>query len=201
MTIEELMSPVVHLSRYLVASADMYYTEEQQRDIFLGRDRRGHVRIWAFPTEGSSSSALDLCEILLEQAMYCCTWCSRDEAHFHMDVFGDSIGRQLAHYLQANPDLLLPDDPLLRALQQVFSTIGADCTEEHIECGVQFLVSQSEFEELAHRLGLSHLELARHGMNALCRALIRDLNPGVAVESGPDTLPTFCLTVRAPALA
>ncbi len=119
------MSRVVHLPRYLVASADVYYSEEQQRDVLLGRDQRGDVPIWRVSARGDPSSALDLCEVFLEYAMYCCTWCSPEEAHFHMNDFGHSMSSHLAHYLQANPDLLLPDDPLLHALQQVFSTIGA----------------------------------------------------------------------------
>ncbi len=201
MTIEEFSPSGVRLFRYLVASADMYYAEQQQRDVLLGRDPRGHVRIWGMDPDGGPSSSIELCQVFLEYALYCSTWCAADEALFHMQDFGETLGRGLADYLHANPDLLARDDPLLRALQQVFDGMGADCIELHLESGVRFLASHCQLEEAAERSGLCHRDLAHHGISALCRALILSLDPRLLVESAPDTIPEFVFTVTAPAFA
>lgn len=201
MTNEESVLPVVHLSRDLVASADMYYAKQQQRDVLLGRDSRGHIGIWGITADGDPSSRIELCQVFLEYALYCCTWCGPDEARFHMQDFGESLGHRLAAYLQADPALLSPDDPMLRALEQVFGTIGAECSEERLELGIRFLASHCRLEDVARRSGLRHLDLARHSINALCRALILDMNPRLSVESAPDTLSEFMFTVSTPAFA
>lgn len=201
MTIEDLVPAATHVFHYVVASADMYYSEEQQRDVLLGTDRRGRVRIWGAASEGDVSGRIELCQVFLEYAMYCCTWCGRDEALVHMQDFGEGLGHVLADYLKANPDLVSTEDPMLQALQQVVAAIGADCAEEHLESGVRFLVSHCRLEEVAQHSGLCHLELAHHGINALCRALILDMNPRSFVCSAPDTLPEFMFTVTAAAFA
>ncbi len=201
MTNEENELPAVHLFRYMVASGDMYYTEEQQRDVMLGRDHRGHIRIWGATSDGDPFDRVDLCRIFLEYALYCCTWCDSDEALFHMQDLGAQLGHRLAAYLRDNPGLLAADDPMLRALEQIFGTIGADCIEEHIDSGVRFLVSHCELEDVAQRSGLCNVELAHHGINALCRTLILDMSPRSVVFSAPDALPEFMFTVTSPALA
>ncbi len=201
MTSSEHQLPAVHLFRYMVASGDMYYTEEQERDVMLGRDARGHIRIWGVTSDGDSSSGIHLSQVFLEYALYCCAWCGPDEALFHMQDLGERLGHRLATYLRDNPPLLAADDPMLCALEQVFDTIGACCIEEQIESGVRFLVSHCELEDVARLSGLCNLELARHGINALCRTLILDMSPRSDVFTAPDSLPEFMFTVTAPALA
>ncbi len=201
MTIQDSVLSAVHLSSYLVASADMYYAEQQQRDVVLGRDGRGHIRIWGVSVDGDAASRIELCQVFLEYALYCCTWCGPDEARFHIQDFGESLGHGLAAYLQANPGLLSPDDPMRRALEQVFATIGAECIEEQLQRGARFLALHCQLEEVARRSGLCHLDLAHHGINALCRALILDMDPRLSVESAPDTISEFMFTVSEPAFA
>ncbi len=60
MTIESFLPSEVHAFRYLVASADMYYAEQQQRDVLVGRDQRGHVSIWGVDPAGDPSARIDL---------------------------------------------------------------------------------------------------------------------------------------------
>ena len=101
----------LRLFQYVVASADMYYAEQEQRDVFLGRDDAGHIRIWGQTANGGPSTRIGLCRVFLEYGLYCSSWCSRAEANYHMQNFGDRLGHRLAKYLQANPALLAPDDP------------------------------------------------------------------------------------------
>lgn len=198
---EESQPSPVRLFRYMVASADMYYAEEEQRDVLLGKDECGHIRLWGMTASGDDSTKIGLCRVFLEYGLYCSSWCSTAEALYHMQDFGERLGHRLAHYLQDNPSLLSSDDPTVRALEQIFDAVDAEFTEEHVESGVRFLVSHCPVEEAAKRCGLPHAELARHGMNALGRTLILDMNPHLVVRTAPDALPEFMFTITAPALA
>jgi hypothetical protein len=183
---------------YAVASRDMYYAEEEQREVLLGRDDAGHIRLWGAPN-GGPDSRIGLCRVFLEYGMYCESWCGKAEALYHMQDFGERLGHAVAAYLQENPDLLAADDPTFRALEHVFWATGAAYSEEHIESGVSFLLSHCPVEEAAKRSGLSSIELARHGINALCRTLIHDMNPLAVVLTSPDSSPEFRISITDPA--
>ncbi len=190
----------VKLCRYSVASSDMFYAELEQRDVMLGKDNAGHIRIWG-QTSSSTSARVGLCRVFLEYALYCSSWCNASEARYHMENFGERLGRGLAAYMQHNPDLVSRDDPTIRALEQIFSAIGAEFSEDHLQQGVRFLVSHCPIEEAAKRSGLPHSELARHAINAMCRRLIHEMNPGWIVVTAPDSQPElmFMLTLAVPA--
>ena len=189
------------LLQYSVASGDMFYAELEQREVLLGKDNAGHIRIWGETANGAPALKTGLCRVFLEYALYCCSWCDAAEARYHMENFGERLGRQLATYLQNNPDLLAPDDPTVRALEQIFGAIGADFAEDHIEAGVHFLVSHCPVEDAAKRSGLTNVELARHGINAMCRRLILEMNPSVIVLTAPDNWAEFEFTIKVPAPA
>jgi hypothetical protein len=195
MTIKCFEPSTLRLFQYVIASADMYYSELEQRDVFLGIDEGGHIQIWGEIADSGPSTKVDLCRIFLEYGLYCCSWCSRAEALYHMQDFGDRLGHRLAKYLQDNPALLASDDPTVRAVEQVFEAIGADFSEDHIEAGVRFLLTSCPVEDAAKRSGLPYAELAHHGVNAMCRSLILDMNPHLSVYTSPDTLPQFMFTI------
>lgn len=197
---ESVRPSVVNLYRYAVASRDMYYAEEEQRDVLLGRDEAGHIRLWG-ASSGGSASRIGLCRVFLEYGMYCESWCGQAESLYHMQDFGERLGHAVAAYLQENPDLLEADDPTFRALEHVFWAAGAAYSEEHIESGVRFLISHCPVEQAAKRSGLSGIELARHGINALCRTLVNDMNPHAVVLTAPDSVPEFSFTITDPARA
>ena len=201
MTTQPYEPPAIQLFRYTVASADMFYAEEEQRDILLGKDDYGHIRIWGATTNGAPPTRIGLCRVFLEYALYLSSWCAPAEADFHMQDFGERLGHGLARYLQDNPVLLEPNDPTVRALEQIFQSIGADFSEEYLERGVRFLVSHCPVEEAAKRSGLTHVELARHGVNALCRTLILDTDPSLTVYTAPDNLAELMFMFTAPAPA
>ncbi len=201
MTLSSAEPVGVKLCQYSVSSGDMYYAELEQRDVLLGKDHAGHIRIWGQGSSGGSSARIGLCRIFLEYALYCSSWCNAAEARYHMENFGERLGRGLALYMKENPDLVARDDPTIRALEQIFGAIGAEFTEDHLQAGVRFLVSHCPIEDAAKRSGLPHSEIARHGLNALCRRLIHEMNPGWIVVTAMDSQPElmFTLTQAVPA--
>ncbi len=201
MTIQVCAPSTLRLFRYTVASADMYYAEQEQRDVILGKDDYGHIRIWGQTANGGLSTRIGLCRVFLEYGLYCSSWCGAAEAQYHMQNFGERLGHALARYLQDNPALLAADDPTVRALEYVFDGMEASFSEDYREAGVRFLVTYCPVEDAARRSGLPNVELARHGINAMCRRLILDVNPNLVVKTLPDNSPAFMFTITAPVAA
>jgi hypothetical protein len=183
------------LFHYVIASADMYYAEEGQCDVLLGSDKDGRIHIWGQTDKADPSTRIELCQVFLEYGLYCSAWCTAIEAHCLMQNFGERLGHALAKYLQDSPALFASDNPALYALEQVFESIGVRYSVESLAGGVRFLVTQCPVENAAHRSGMSHVELARYGINALCRSLVSDINPHLIVETSPENLPEFMFTM------
>lgn len=196
MTFPHLESSTVELFRYTVASADMFYAELEQRDVFVGSDESGHIRIWGETANDNSSLKVDLCRVFLEYSLYCASWCNSAEAHYHMESFGERLGHRLASYLKQNPQLMTGENPALGALECLFGSIGACYSTDHIEAGMRFLVTECPLEDAAKRLGVPNLELARHGINAMCRRMLLDMNPALIVKTSPAASPQFTFTLR-----
>jgi len=201
MTTEDLKPSTVLLFQYVLASADMYYDEFEQRDVFVGRDDDGHIRIWGQTADRGPSTRIGLCRVFLEYGLYCSTWCGGAEAHCHMQYFGEQLGHGLARYLKDHSALLASTDPTVRALEYVFEGLDACFTEDHVKAGVRFLVTYCPVEDAAKRSGLSNVDLARCGINALCRTLILDMNPHLIVKTLPETSSEFMFTMTTAAFA
>ncbi len=198
MTLPRLETSGVHLLRYAIASADMYYAELEQRDVFIGRDEGGQARIWAETVHGGPSTRVELCRIFLEYAMYCATSFGTAEAHYQMQSFGEHLGRRLSEYLRQNPALMPSKNPALGALECLFGTIRARYFEDYAQSGVRFVVTECPLEDTAKRSGIPNLELARYGINAMCQSLCVAMNPGAVVSTLPSTRPEFAFTISLP---
>ncbi len=181
--------------QYPIASADMYYAELEQRQVFVGNDESGHVRIWGEVANGTPSAKADLCRMFLEYGMYCGSWCSTAEAKYHMERFGEKLGARLASHLQQNPGLVTGKNQATGALECLFGSIGACYSMDHIEHGMRFLVSECPLEEAAKRSGIANVELARHGINAMCKRMMLEIDPGLRVDTSPDSSPQFLFTI------
>ncbi len=201
MTFPSVETLAVRVFQYSLASGDMYYAELEQRDVLLGKDDAGNARIWGQSTGKGASSRIGLCRVFLEYGMYCASWCRPGEAQYHMENFGERLGYHLAMYLRDDPASVTPGDPTVHALEQIFEAIGADFTEDHLEAGVRFLISHCPIEDAAKRSGLPYAELARHGMNAMCRRLIREMDPSLLVVTSPDNQPELMFMLTPAAIA
>jgi hypothetical protein len=201
MTFPRFESSAVRLFRYTIASADMYFAEMEERDVFVGRDDEGHVRIWGELVGGSPSTKVELCGVFLEQALYCGCCYTTSEAHTQMEAFGQRMGRRLAAYLQKNPTLVTSKNSALGALECLFGTIRAGYFEDYADSGARFVVTDCPLEEASRRSGLPYIELARHGINAMCQSLCVEMNPGAVVRTLPPSRPEFVFTISLPVAA
>lgn len=201
MSTEHFGSCTVHLCRYSMASADMYYSEVGMRDVFLSADEWGNFQIWAQIVGEDTSTAINLCEIFLEYAMYCSTWCNPHEAHCHMQDFAKQIGDSIGKGLTENVCLLKWDNPIDRVLEHLFETVNAHVVIDHFGTREHFMVTDFPLEIAAEHSGLKNIELAHHGINVMCQHIIQAVNPKAILETSPEIRPEFDFTILKPEFA
>lgn len=175
------------------------YSMLQKRDVFIGKDEDGRMRIWGQTANGGPSTRIELCQVFLEYALYCATSFGDKEAQFQMQFFGEAIGRRLADFLRQNPMLMPSKNPALGALECLFGTIQAEFFEDYAETGARFVVTNCPLEDAADRSGLPNVELARHGVNAMCESLCQGVSPKSKVSTQATDRSEMIFTVSSPA--
>ncbi len=188
------------LPRFDPSAVELFhYSMLQHRDIFIGKDEDGRMRIWGQTANGGPSTRIELCQVFLEYALYSASSFGEAEAQYQMQFFGEAIGRKLAEFLKQNPALVPSKNAALGALECLFGTIQAEYFEDYAESGARFVVTDCPLEDAAERTGLPNSELARHGVNAMCQSLCLGVNPKVTVSALPSTRSELIFTVSAPA--
>lgn len=201
MSTEHSKSHIAHLFRYSIASADMYYTEFGLRDVLMTSDDQANFYIWGEMAGGDTPTTIELCEIFLEYAMYCCTFCSPDEALYYMQDFGQRMGQAVGKFLGENTCLFQSGDPTDGALEHLFQTINARILIQHSGDIEHFVVIDFPLEKAAASSGLQNIELAHYGMNIMCQSMIQTINPTVIVETSPKAYPEFVFSIFKPVFA
>ena len=201
MTIQPVEPHETRLLSYVIASADMYYAEMERRDVFLSCDEQGNFHIWGKVTDGEPSTSIDVFEIFLEYALYCCSWAGTDEALHNMQDFGEHLGRSLAKHLENNILLSLSHNSASQILRYIFETVDAHPAVENVDVGVRVIVTDYPLEKAAKRSGLWNVELAHCGINSMCQSLIRCINPHLAVRASSDAFSEFIFTILTPSYA
>jgi hypothetical protein len=188
-------SNVTRLCGYTIASADMYYSEMGQRDVFICVDGQKGFCIWGEMSGAGPSSAINLCDIFLEYALYSKSWCSSEEARYNMVSFGERLGRSLGKYFQKNFPGMVSGDVALKALECILAEMNASPSIEHSESEVCFVVSDFPLEEAARHSGLRDVELAHYGINAMCESLVHTMNPSLTISVSSEIRPEFAFTI------
>jgi hypothetical protein len=189
---------VTRLCRYTIASADMYFTEMEQRDVFVCGDAENKLHIWGEVSGAGSATAIDLSQVFLEYALYCCSWCSTPEAQYHMHNFGEQLGASLAKYLGELIPLRLTTNPAMAGLNLVLEAMHACHSVEPAGPESDLILADCALETAARHSGLADVQLAHHGINAMCQSLMAFLNPRLAVSASPDDRADFVFVVTLP---
>lgn len=171
----------VRLCSYAVASGDMYYAEMEQRDIYAWDDPQRGFRVWGELRGGGPATAVDLCQMLLEYAMYLRSWCREPEARYNMQDFGERLGHALASLLKQSPPVRMDTNPGACALMCVLESMNVQITIEQVGPELHFLLAECPLVEVARRTGLREVELAHAGVNALCQSLAHAIDPGLQI--------------------
>ncbi len=175
-------APATLLYSFTVASADMFYSEMAQRDIYVRDDAETGFHIWGEVAGGGGMSAADLGEILLEYAMSAVAAGDLPHAFRQIDKFGKHLGEALAvRIMQCTP----ADNPVSRAacaLECVLEALDVQFVVEHDGDQLSYILDHCPLCDKSDRTGLSQVEVAHHGLNALCHSVIRALDPDLKVK-------------------
>jgi hypothetical protein len=189
---------ITRLCRYYIASADMYYCEVNQREVCVCDDRANDLRIWGeIPDEGAIT-AVDLCQIFLEYAMYCQTWRDTSQGYCAMQKFGECLGVALARYVQDNIPMEQAANPGAYALECVLKSMNAHFTIEQVGPELHFVVTGCQLQETAEQTRLMEVELAHYGINALCQSLIHTIDPRLVVRAPLEAHADHIFSVMTP---
>jgi hypothetical protein len=174
------------ICRYPVATSDMYYNEVGQRDVYVRDDLIHGFQIWGELNGAGEETAISLCEIFLEYAMFCQTGFDEPQAYAHMESFGCGMGQAVAVYMLDNIFLNGFPNPGVCALECVLETLKVNFTIHQIGPELRFIICDCPFEKTARQTGLPQSELAHVGLNAMCQALLNVIQPELPVTSPVD---------------
>lgn len=192
-------SRVTRLFTYIIASADMYYSEENQRTICICDDPKNGLRIWGEIPDVSDITAANLCEILLEFAMTCDAMCDPSQAVRQMEVFGDRLGRMLAGYIRDTMPVEKTTHLAACGLECIIESLGVDFTVEQDEIELRFILDHCPVDDTAKRTGFRNVKLARDGMKCLCRSLTHTIDPDLIVNTPVESDVKQVFSVKFPA--
>ena len=174
------------ICRYPIASTDMYYNEVGQRDVYAYDDIVHGFQIWGELTGAGEQTAISLCEIFLEYAMFCQTGHEENQSYALMESFGTGLGQAVAMYLLDNIFLDGFPNPGVCALECVLETLRVDFTIHQIGPELRFIICDCPFDKTAGQTGLPQSELAHVGLNAMCQGLLKVIQPELPVASPVD---------------
>lgn len=174
------------ICRYPIASTDMYYNEVGQRDVFVRDDLLHGFQIWGELSGAGEESAISLCEIFLEYAMFCQTGNEEHQAYALMESFGSGMGQAVAIYMLDNIFMDGLPNPGVCALECVLETLRVNFTIHQIGPEMRFILCDCPFDKTAGQTGLPHSELAHVGLNAMCQGLLHIIQPELPVASPVD---------------
>ena len=189
-------SRVNRIYRYSIASSDMYYTELEQRDVFVSDDPDKGFQIWGQIASGGPATSVCLCQMLLEYAMYCQSWCNMSEAIFNMRIFGEQIGNALAKFIQETPPADMSQNAGACTLMCLWESLNIQFTVEQVGPEMHFIFANCPLEETALRNGLRGVDLALYGVNALCQTLIHIIDPHMEILTPLEARQHFVFAVK-----
>lgn len=174
------------ICRYPIASTDMYYNEIGQRDVYANDDPVHGFQIWGELTGAGDQTAITLCEIFLEYAMFCQTGFDESQSYALMESFGSGLGQAVAMYMLDNIFLDRFPNPGVCALECMLETLRVDFTIHQIGPELRFIICDCPFDKTAGQTGLPQSELAHVGLNAMCQGLLKIIQPELPVASPID---------------
>jgi hypothetical protein len=174
------------ICRYPIATSDLYYTEAGQRDVYVRDDTLHGFQIWGELSGAGEETAIPLCEIFLEYAMFCQTGFEESQGYALMESFGSGLGQAVAIYMQDDTFLNGFPNPGVCALECVLETLRVDFTIHQIGPELRFIICDCPFDRTASQTGLPQSELAHVGLNAMCQGLLKVIQPELPVASPVD---------------
>lgn len=174
------------ICRYPIASSEMYYSELGQREVYVSDDPQRGFRVWGEMMGAGEVSAISLCEVFLEYAMFCQPWSDETQAYYMMESFGTGLGEALAQYISDNVLMGGINFPGACALECLLETLNMNFTIHQMGKELRFIICDCPFDEIAQQSGMPHSELVHVSINALCQSLMHAIQPELPVFTPVD---------------
>lgn len=175
-------APPVQLYSFTIASGDMFYSEMNQRVIYMQDDSDSGFHIWGEIPGGAGITASDLSEVLLEYAMTASASSDLPGAYRQMDTFGKKLGESLAVRIMQSTPAESAEHRAACALECVLEALDVHFTVEQTGGQLSYALDFCPLCAKAEQTGIRHVELAHHGLTALCSSLIHAFDPELAVR-------------------
>jgi hypothetical protein len=171
------------LLSYVIASADLYYEEANQRTIYVQTDDGTCFRIWAEIKNIGEISAANLCEIFLEYSLNCQTQGSSAASRSCMQEFAEILGQRLAVYIRQRicPPIERTDVPYC-AMSCILDSMQVNYTVQETPQELRFILDRCPLYSTSLRTGLCEVEMAHYGVGIFCDSVIRSLDPSLSVS-------------------
>lgn len=171
------------LLSYVIASADLYYSEANQRNIYVQTEDGACFRVWTEITELGEISAANLCEVFLEYSLNCQALGDLAAKQDCMQEFAEILGQRLAHFIK---DRLCPaenrGDVPYCAMCCILDSMNVDFIVEETQDQLLFRLEDCPLHSTAASSGLPDIELAHYGIGVLCDSVMRNLDPALSVH-------------------
>ena len=192
----DIQSRFSRLYRYSIACADMYYTELEQRDVFVRDDPENGFRIWGEIAGRGPATSVSLCQMFLEYAMYSQSWCSPDEAIFNIRAFGKNLGLALARFIADYSPTDSSTSKGTCGLMCLLESMNVKFEITHVGNDLRFIFASCPLTDIAEQTGLREVDLALYGVNAMCQSLVSTLDPELILHTPQTTAPMFMYEVE-----
>jgi formate transporter len=183
------------LCSYVIATQDMFYNEMNQRVIYARDDRESGFRVWGEIPGGGGETAVDLCQVLLEYAMTCNTLRDLPKAYREIETFSKRLGESLAIKIMESTPAQSASHRAACGLECLFESMRVHFALQQHDGGLDYLLDHCPLCASAEQRGIHVVELAHHGLNALCITLIQSITPSLRMHlpAGPHANHIFSL--------
>jgi hypothetical protein len=186
------------LCSYVIASGDMFYTEANQRVIYVEDDPVGGFRLWGMIPGLETTAAANLSQVLLEFSMTCDTSGNLLQAYRTMDAFGKRLGEELAIKMVAFTPAKSAASRAAAALQCILESLPVSFTIQREGGQVNYVLEHCPLCKEAERVGIRQVELAHHGLNSLIQSQLQAFDPSLTVRIPTDHQGDHVISLVAP---
>jgi formate transporter len=183
------------LCSYVIASGDMFYSEVNQRVIYVRNDPVSGFRLWGEVPDLGAASHADLGQVLLEYSLTCEASGDLPQAYRQMDTFAKRLGETLAITIIETLPAKSSTHRAYSALECVLDSMDVSFTVQEVEGQLDYALEDCPLCSTAERTGIRQVRLAHHGLNALCQSMIDaiDSSLDVKVPVGPRSDHVFSM--------
>lgn len=177
-----LADEAVKLCSYTIGSGDMYYSEEEKRNVFISGDAQNGFRIWGQLVDIENARPIGLDEILLEDALACEVPGHLTEGKQMEEIFATHIGTAVAHNIIKRTPGATANTIADLSLQCILHSLNASYRVKELNGGKQYQLDHCPLCAAAERIGIPEVKMAHHALHTLLQSMALTIDPALTVQ-------------------